>query len=227
MSLNYTCDNLFPTGCVVVTSQIPTWVDSETIDCDIKLDSFLEILTDKIEDILFDTDLTDLDNKCLTFDPETVTIKELHQEQIDKLCENKNRIESIENELLSLNVGEKLVEIDLDCLSSDAEPCLEDVNTYTLISILRTLKAEICLLKEKLAQCIADGSCGGNGSGNCTSGTSGVSGNNGTSGISGTNGTSGTSGAGAGTSGTSGGSGTTGTSGTSGTSGFGTSGTSI
>jgi hypothetical protein len=212
-TVSFTCGDIFPSGCVLFTGTIPTFVDSESIDCDIMLDDFLEKVTDKIEDILADTDLTQLDEKCFTFNPETVTIKELHQEEIDKICENETRLTELEESLLNLNIGTKTMEVDLGCLAPLAAPCEQDTNIYTLLSILLTLKSEICSLKAQLEECTGNG-CGGGG--NCTSGTSGVGGSNGTSGSSGASGTSGTSGSGAGTSGTSGGVGTSGSSGTSG-----------
>lgn len=207
-NISYTCNDIFPSGCVIFTGKIPSFIDPETIPCDPTLDEILEKVTDKVEDILDDIDLTGLDPKCFTFNPLTVKVKELEQEQIDKICENETRLTELEDALLNLNISSKLIEIDLGCLEPLASSCEEGENQYTLLAILLTLKSEICALKAQLEECAQNG-CGG--SGNCTSGTSGVNGADGDFGTSGTSGTSATPG-----SATSGISGTSGTSGTSG-----------
>lgn len=204
-TVSFSCDNIFPTGCIVFTGDLPSFIDSETFPCNGSLDQYLEAVSGVVEDILDDIDLTGLDPQCFTFDPATVTVKELHQEQIDKICDHDLRISDLEDILLNFDIGSQTVEIDLDCLSSLAEPCDTGENTYTLLSVIRTLKAEICRLRTKLDECIST-DC----SSNCTSGTSGVDGGAGQSGTSGTSGTSAASPATSGVSGTSGTSGTSG-----------------
>lgn len=171
-TLSFTCGDIFPTGCVLVTAKLPDFFNTDdTFPCNGMLDDYLEKTGDKIDDILSDTDLTGLDPKCFSFNPSNVTIKELHQEQIDKICDNEAKVTSLESIISTFNVGNKLLEIELGCLAPLADPCEIAPDTYTLISVLLTLKSEICSLKAQLAACQQNGCTGTSG----TSGTSGIS----------------------------------------------------
>lgn len=193
----FTCGDILPSGCIVYTGTYPAFMPVEYIPCDARLDFVIEKFGQTIDGILTSIDLTNLDDQgCLVFDPSTVTVAQITQDIIDKICNHETRITALEQ---TIDIGNSLIEIDLGCLASDAAPCEGPPNTYTIEAVLLTLINEVCNLKQIQEDC-----------GSCTSGTSGTSatgasGTSGTSGVSGGNGPSGTSG-------TSGSSGTTGTS---------------
>ncbi len=148
----YTCGTIFPSGCVLYTAAVPSFIDEDSIPCNARLDDILDKTHEKIEEILDWIDLTDLDTKCYDFDAANGTVKELQQEHIDKVCDLLVRIGDLEDDILSLDISSKIIEIDLGCLSSDAAPCQQGTNEYTLLSILLTFKSAICDLRDQLAE---------------------------------------------------------------------------
>lgn len=150
MSTSYTCGNTFPSGCVLYTGTLPTFVDSETFPCNGTLDNIIEEINEQIEDILVDIDLTGLTASCFTFTPSTVKVKEVLQETIDFVCNHETRLDDLEEDFLNLDISLKTITLDLDCLTPLAAPCEQGTNTYTLLSILLTFRSEICAIKEYL-----------------------------------------------------------------------------
>lgn len=146
----YTCGNIIPSGCVLYTAEIPSYIEEEDIACNARLDDVLNLTHTKIEEILDNIDLTELDVKCYDFNAETGTIKGLHQEHIDKVCDLLERLEDLEQDFIDLDISSKVVEIDLDCLSPEAAPCEQGTNEYTLLSILLTFRSAICDLKSRV-----------------------------------------------------------------------------
>lgn len=189
----YTCGTIIPSGCVPYTGSLPDFIDPDDIDCDANIDEIFDAYGDKIDEILAGLDLTNLTPGCLIFDPATVTSKDLHTLEIEKLCDHETRISDLEEEFTDLNIGNLTVgPVDLGCLATDAAPCEGPANVYSLISLIRLFASELCVVKQAVAV-----------AGSSTSGTSGTSGGSGIDGTSGTGGTSGTSGQ-TGTSGTTG-----------------------
>ncbi|GEM_PF-2334906 len=187
------CGNIFPSGCVLFTGVVPSFINADSLDCDAMLDDVLNLTNDKLQELFDGTNLTDIDAKCFNFTPATGTIKELHQEEIDKICDLRTRLSYLETALGDLNIGSSLITLDLKCLTPQGVPCLQGTNTYSLLSILSIFRDAICDLIENGG----GGGTSGTSGCNCTSGTSGnsgTSGANGTSGSSGTSGTTGTSG---------------------------------
>jgi hypothetical protein len=149
-NLKYTCGQILPSGCVIYTGEFPDFIDEEELDCDLNLDEVLKLHGEKIDLLLAGNDFTQLDKKCLDFTPATVTAKQLHQVEINKICDLADQLEDLEALLTGLNIGAQLITIDLDCLTPVASPCAQGVNTYTLLSILQIFRAEICAIKDHL-----------------------------------------------------------------------------
>lgn len=146
----YTCGNVFPSGCVLYTGQLPTFVDVESFPCDARLDDIIEAINDQVETILTGIDLTAIEPNCFTFDPANVTVKEFVQEAIDFICDHETRLDEVEDDLLNLDISTKVINLDLDCLTPAAAPCEQGTNDYTLLSILLTFRSEICAIKDYL-----------------------------------------------------------------------------
>lgn len=149
--IKYTCGVPIASGCITYTAELPNFIPSDSVSCDANLDEILEKYGDKIDEILENSDLTDLFPGCFTFNPETVKTKELHQIELTELCNHKSRITALEGDLNSLDIGSKSITIDLGCLASAASPCQQSPNTYSLLSILLTLVNKVCELEQQIA----------------------------------------------------------------------------
>lgn len=143
----YGTGQAFPSSSVLFTGTLPAFITPESISCDANLDEILFKMNAKLQLLLDGNDFKDLDKKCFDFNPLTVTAKELHQKEIDKICTLESQLSILMDEVDGLNIGSKLINIDLHCLTPQAAPCLVGNNTYSLISILNLLVNEICLLK--------------------------------------------------------------------------------
>ncbi len=150
MSTTYTCGNVFPSGCVLNTAELPTFIDADEFPCDASIDDMIEAMNAKIEDLLDGTDLTQVDPMCFDFDPEDVTVKEFVQETVEKICDHETRLSDVEDDLVDLDISIKTLTLDLDCLTPAAAPCEQGTDTYTLLSILLTFRSEICAIKDYL-----------------------------------------------------------------------------
>lgn len=138
-----------PSGCIIYTGALPNFIIDPS--CNLNLDELLEAHADEIGGLLDSAKLSDLDKHYLNFNPATVDLKGLHQIQIDALQDHQTRISALETELAGLNVGNKLVQINLSCLTPTAAPCAQGTNTYSLVSLLTILVNEICQIKSQLA----------------------------------------------------------------------------
>jgi hypothetical protein len=146
----YTCGTILPSGCVIFSGDLPSFIPEDDASCKFNLDDVLKAHADKISLILSNLDLKSLDKKCLVFDPLTVTPKALFQIQIDKICSMSTSLTALEAAFTNLNIGEETVTIDLGCLTPAASPCSHGSNTYTLYSLLMLFKNEICNIKAQL-----------------------------------------------------------------------------
>lgn len=139
----------YPSSSVLFTGQLPEFISSDvTLPCDANLDEIVERMNDELQLLIDGNDLTELDKKCFDFDPSEVKINELHQLEIDKICSLETTLNELVDTVEDLDIGSKIIEIDLDCLTPEAAPCAVGTNMYSLISILNILINEICLLKQ-------------------------------------------------------------------------------
>lgn len=146
----YTCGQITPSGCILFTGDYPSFIDEDSLDCDLNLDELLKVYGEKVEDILASLDFTSLDKECYSFDPDTVTSAGLHQQHISKVCVLESAVDALQTSLSSLNIGTYTLTIDLDCLTPAASPCAQGTNVYSLISLIQLFKAEICAIKDHL-----------------------------------------------------------------------------
>ena len=147
---SYTCGAPFPSGCVLYTGEVPSFIDPDIISCDARLDAIIEGIGDKVAEIVESLDITQLDTACFEFNAETAEIKDVLQEIILQGCDHETRLVAVEDELLNLDISSKLINIDLDCLTPAAAACEQGTDLYTLLSILLTFRSEICAIKTYL-----------------------------------------------------------------------------
>ena len=146
----YTCGQILPSGCIIYSGDFPQFIDEQSLECDLNLDEILKLHGEKIDQLLSSNDFTGLDEKCLDFNPSTIDAKTLHQLEINKICDLDTTLSSLVSTVENLNIGSKLITIDLACLTPVASPCSQGTNTYTLLSILQIFKNEICAIKSYL-----------------------------------------------------------------------------
>lgn len=144
----FTCPEILPSGCIPYTGEVPCFMDTE--ECRIMIDDVLEQTGEQVCDILDQIDLTGLNKLCLDFTPATVTVKALHQVEINKICALDTALTALQAQFEALNIGDELITIDLDCMTPVAAPCDQGTNTYTLLTILTIFRDEICNIKSQL-----------------------------------------------------------------------------
>lgn len=145
-SISYTCGVPIPSGCVTFTGEIPSFITDAP--CAPSVDFILEQHADQIVALLDSTGLSGLNKGCFTFTGGKV--KDFAQEAITKICVLETSVLALQAAVANLNIGAELITIDLDCLTPQAAPCASGTNTYTLLSVLNLLVAEICLIKTTL-----------------------------------------------------------------------------
>lgn len=160
----YTCGGLGKTDDVFFTGTLPSFLSIDSA-LDRRLTPILEGIGNTVQSIVTDIDISNLNTVCFSFD-ETVKNKELHQLEIDKICDHKTRIDDLTAGIDDIIIGNQLIEIDLDCLLPLEEGCEQNPKTYSLQTILELFISEVCILKDEI-----EGLCD---SGNGTSGTSGI-----------------------------------------------------
>jgi hypothetical protein len=146
----FTCGAMWPSGCTIFTGELPAFIDANSFTCDANLDELLEKYGAKIDDIDDAIDLTSINKGCFDFDPATDVVKDFVQESINKFCQLNTDFISLRNDFNALDISSKLINIDLGSLTPVGDPCAVADQTYTLISILNLLVAEIISLKEQI-----------------------------------------------------------------------------
>jgi hypothetical protein len=117
------------------------------LPCNANLNQVLNLFDQAVNNLLVENNLTQLTPESLTFNPATISIKGLHQVEINAISANIASILSLQTQLADLNVGILPITINMQCLASIAAPCESGVNTYQLIAVLNSMLSEICALK--------------------------------------------------------------------------------
>lgn len=144
----YPCGSIIPSSCVPFTGNKPKFL-TEELECDVNLDEVIDVLGDKIDELVKATDVSLNTSTCITIEGDK-TPKNILQAHDNKLCELATAIEQLENDVSETDIASQQVTIDLGCLSAAASPCAVGVNTYTLIAVLNLFKTEICNIKSTL-----------------------------------------------------------------------------
>lgn len=132
------CGQIIPDSCVPFTGTKPDFVDADDFPCDVNVADIIKLTIAEVDRIDEEIDLTDLDERCLDFDPAIVKVKELHQAEIDKICALDASVTTLQNAIDDLNIGTELVAIDLGDMTPAPNPCSPGTNQYTLTYLLQT-----------------------------------------------------------------------------------------
>lgn len=148
----YNCGTVIPSTCVVYTGKLPKFFEKKELCSILNINDVFEQYGEKLDLLLEQNDVKTLDKKCLGYDPATITIKKLHQIEINEICGLKAKVETLEDLLANLNIGEQLLTIDLKCFKAENLPCQVENDVYTLLSILNIIITELCLMKEQIQE---------------------------------------------------------------------------
>lgn len=144
------CGQIVPSSCVPYTGTKPDFLDEDDFPCDVNITDIVQETTDKIDEMLSDIDLIELDEQCLDFDPATVKIKELHQIEIDKICALDAQVTTLQETLDDLDIGAEIVTIDLGNMTPAPNPCNPGTSDYTLDYILQSFADTLNIIKTEL-----------------------------------------------------------------------------
>lgn len=144
------CGEVLPSACVTFTGDKPSFVLDADFPCTVNVDDIIKQLAITIQKILTSIDYTGLQKRCLTFDPATVTSKQLEQIEIDEICALKASLQTLQTQLDGLNIATKLITLNLGCMTPVSNPCSSTLNSYSLYYILNTLVTNVCAIKQNL-----------------------------------------------------------------------------
>lgn len=135
-----TCTTLLPSSCIPYTGYISPSIEAD-IKCRPNINDIIKAIQDLIDKIKAGLgDNTTLDEKCLSFDPATVTQSQLNQIFITELCTIKDLIADLPTTVDPNTIN---IAINLLCL---IDPLCTPQTTYTLTEILIKLVTAYCNL---------------------------------------------------------------------------------
>lgn len=146
------CGTVIPSTCVIYTGKLPKFFEKKDVCSILNINDVFEQYGEKLDILLEQNDVKTLDKKCLGYDQATITIKKLHQIEINEICGLKAKVETLEDLLDNLNIGEQLINIDLKCFEAENLPCQVQNDVYTLISVLNIIISELCDMKAKIQE---------------------------------------------------------------------------
>lgn len=139
-----TCGQTMSSACVWYTGQFPKFINQDNITCKVNLNDLIKLHGDRIDKLIEDTDVKSLDPRCLGYDTSDITPKKLDDIQNAAICDLKEKVTHLLSEVDDLDIGSKLITIDLKCLAPNGAACEVAPNTYSLISILNILIDKLC-----------------------------------------------------------------------------------
>lgn len=145
----YNCGTIISSNCVPFTGVDLTILlglsEADQLPCNANINDVINKLDVAIKKLIDSNDLTELDANCLDFDPATITPKELHQIEINKICEHNSLIATLQDTINNLEIGDESITIILpDCLQASIADCEEAENTYQLKVLLLLLANKLC-----------------------------------------------------------------------------------
>jgi len=144
----YQCGLIIPSSCVPFTGKDLTCIsDPSLLSCDANMNDVIGLIDGVVKTLVDGNNLTELNIRCFSFNPDTITPAQLHQLEIDKICGIESSLTTLTDQVNDLNIGTMQIAIDLQCLTAGAAPCLTPPNLYPLIAVLNTMVSEICALK--------------------------------------------------------------------------------
>jgi hypothetical protein len=144
----YNCGTILPSSCIPFSGKdLTILITPDELSCDANINDVIEKIDIAVKKLMDSNDFTALEpiEDCLEFDPATVTAKELHELEIQKLCTHEAEILALQNQLNDLDIGNEIITIDLPaCLEAGAAPCAVGTNEYQLISLLMLFANKLC-----------------------------------------------------------------------------------
>lgn len=138
----YNCGTTVASACVPYTGPELDNIDEETLPCNPNINDIIEDLDGVITTIKTAINVEGIDVSCLDNCVCTdLTIKQLFELIIEKLCDIIVRVKTLED----ADISATKFTVDLSCF---ANPCFNSSsNEYSLIEIINLLLTELCNLK--------------------------------------------------------------------------------
>jgi hypothetical protein len=144
----YNCGQILASSCIPYTGKDLVFLTDPTLlTCNANINDVFGLMDGALSTLISGNDLTELNPRCLEFDPTTITPAELHQVEIDKICGLDSSLTTLIQTVNNLDIATMLIAIDLQCIAPAASPCLTPPTTYELIAVLNVMVGEICALK--------------------------------------------------------------------------------
>ena len=136
------CGTTYATACAFYTGAALAGMSMPT---PIPLDSILQTLTQRVNELKTDLDMSALDKNCFAFNPATDAQKVFFQEVINKVCAIETEIGNLQTQVsgISTTVLNTPIPatIDLKCLVSNPNPC---GSVYMLGQVLQLIINKLC-----------------------------------------------------------------------------------
>lgn len=139
-----TCGPTMSSACIWYTGQFPVFVNQTDLNCTVNLNDVFKLYGDEIDLLVANTDVKNLDPRCLGYDTSDITNVKLQDIQNREICTLKSTVAELLTTVTNLNIGSEPITIDLKCLTPNGVACLVAPNTYSLISILNIIIAKLC-----------------------------------------------------------------------------------
>lgn len=151
-SSKYNCGQILPSSCIPFTGSALTFlVEPDELECDANINDVIAFIDKYLKKVIDGNDFSELETDCLTFNPETVTAKELHALEIAEICVLKGQVEALNTLITELDISTEIITIDLECLAPDAAACEVASNQYTLQSILQLFRSKLCDFETRIS----------------------------------------------------------------------------
>lgn len=152
MGVSGKCGTTLASSCVFYTGKDFTFVDvNDQLTCDASVSDAFEKVDKYLKELIDGNNFTALTPDCLSFNPATVTAKDLHQLEITEICLLKGQVTTLTNSVNNLNIGNEVITINLGCLTDDASSCAVATNQYQLITLLTLFANKLCEFETRIS----------------------------------------------------------------------------
>ena len=141
------CIEPISSSCVFYQGSKLTSLDETKLVCNVTITDVLQEINNVLFKIKSSTDLSQLNNKCFTFDKLTVKQSELNQLFIDKLCEQSTKLDLIQNVNNNDVISNAIINV--SCNLADCNNTSKTLKDFlqSLCTQINTLTDEIAKLK--------------------------------------------------------------------------------
>lgn len=137
------CGGILSSSCVVWEGGWNDVIKQEELGCDASVEDVVLKISEDVDDINKELDLSLFNAGDLSFDKNTQKVKDLLQVLASNINNLNASIVTLQNQIDDIVAGNINVTVDLACLSSEIDNC-QTPPTYSLTSILELLINKQC-----------------------------------------------------------------------------------